>query len=42
MATGTDPLRRQEVIVQARDTGARYEAPRSNAALQLASALADI
>lgn len=39
MATSTDPLQRDRVLIQARDTGDRYQAPQTNTALQLAAAL---
>lgn len=42
MATSTDPLQRDRVLVQARDTGDRFQAPTTNSALQLASALRSV
>lgn len=39
MATSTNPLQRDRVLVQARDTGDRFEAPSTNAALMLAASL---
>ena len=39
MATGTDPLRRDQIGVIAQDPGARLQAPGTNAALQLAESL---
>ena len=39
MAVSTDPLQRQSIAVQARDTGDRFQAPQTNTALQLAGAL---
>jgi murein DD-endopeptidase MepM/ murein hydrolase activator NlpD len=42
MATGTDPLQRDRVLIQARDTGDRFQGPSSNAALALAASLKDL
>jgi len=39
MATGTDPLRREQIGVIAQEPGARIQAPTTNAALQLAESL---
>lgn len=42
MATGNDPLRREQVQVSAQDPQARLAAPQTNQALQLAESLRDI
>lgn len=42
VAISPDPLRRDQIGVVARDTGARYEAPTSNRALELARSLGDL
>jgi hypothetical protein len=42
MARSSDPLRREEIAITARSTGSVVTAPRTNAALDLASALGDI